>query len=452
MDSDSFMDVVLKIVCLFLSIGMLLTAYAAKRASGSWLLPACIYSIAWFLFTVIPIVFLPQVPLSPLAVGYILVTCIAFSIPAAVTKWDSVVPFIESSDSSLFDRPFLRISFYTFAALTFVSLVVSSVAQGISLSALTSNFFEVSNSLIADRYNQTTASSIFTQVSNVSSYVTVCLAGLVFPGYTTWVSKLRTLVIAMTPSLLVMAIFGAKGMIFLCIAMFYAGTLVRRLRIGDHRLVDKGTFAKAGIASLVILPFLTISFLARGLYEGGGQIGVADGLLRYFASYSSAHLYAFSDWFSWNIGLGSAQFYAAENATGGFYTFMSIFQFFGDDRVVPPGVYVEYFQYDWYLQTNIYTIFRGLIVDYTIIGSIFVMMAIGALSNAIFVSMLRNPYASWSIAFYLCFAGFAYTSFIISLLIWNSAYPVFFIVSALLIINNSGDQSRRKATEVSETD
>lgn len=441
------MDAILKIVSIALSCGMLYMAYIVRRVSGSWLLPSSIYCITWFLFTFIPLIVLPLVPSNPLAVGYILLTCICFSLPVLGVKWEKIPVVAGQEESKIFDRRFIRQIFYVFAAITFISLVISAVSQGLSLSSLTSNFFQASNSLIADRYNQSAVETIFSQISNVASYVAVSLGGLIFPGYTTKWGKVKIIAVAMTPSLIVMTVFGAKGMIFLCIAMFYAGTLVRRLRNGDYRLADAQTLAKSLGVVLLLLPFVTISFIARGLYEGGGQAGVFDGLFRYFISYSSAHLYAFSDWFSWYIGMHSDQIYALEAPTGGFYTFMSIFQALGSQKTVPPGVYEEYFQYSWYIQTNIYTIFRGLIVDYTLTGSLVVSIFLGFICNSIYVSMIKGRNASWSIAFYIAFAGFIYTSFIISLLIWNSMYPVFFIVAVVLMTNNEGAalEKRRQA-------
>ncbi len=438
------MDIILKIVGIFLSLGMLGVAYMVRRFSGSWQAPASLYAVAWFLFTFIPLIALPGVPVNPLAVGYILLTCVAFALPVLGTAWREIPFASEPLGESEFDRPFLRYVFYLFAGLTIVSLVLSTLAQGVSLSSLMSNFFQVSNSLIADRYNQSTTTTIFSQVSNVASYVTVGLAGLVYPGYRSGWARLRILTIAMAPSLIVMTVFGAKGMIFLCIAMFYAGTLVRRSRDGDYRLMDRGTVTKAMIAAAILLPFVAISFIARGLYEAGGAGAMADGLYRYFVSYSCAHLYAFSDWFSWYVGMDAAQIYAKDGPTGGFYTFMSLFQLAGSDKQVPPGVYDEYFQYSWYLQTNIYTMFRGLILDYTLIGSLVFSSVLGFVSNQCYVAMVRSKTATWSIAFYLVFAGFIYTSFIISLLIWNSMYPVFVILGAVLLKNRDGAAAERR--------
>lgn len=432
-------DVLSKFAALGLSSLMLAVAYGARQVSGTWLAPACLYCVAWFLFTFLPLLALLDAPANPLAIAYILATCIAFALPTLATRWPEVFAYAATGPHAelLFNTRFLRISFYFFAIVAVVTLLINASIQGVKISRLTTNFFEVSNSLIADRYSENLVSNVFAQASNIASYTSVALGGLVIGGCRSWKGRLAVIASAMLPALIVMIVFGAKGMIFLCIAMFYGGTLVRGLRRGDGRLISARTlFLSIVIALLVILPATTISFIARGLYEDGSTQGIIDGLKRYFISYTSAHLFAFADWFSWYSGQGSSLLYAKEEVTGGFYTFMSIFKLLGSDRYVPPGVYTEYYQYGYYVQSNVYTIFRGLITDFTIGGSLAITMISGFICNSVFKVMIHSETASWSIAFYISALGFIYSSFIISLLIWNSIYPTFFLIGLILMLNS----------------
>ena len=76
----------------FFSILISLTIYILykflKRLSGGYHTPATIYTSFWFLFTFLPAIFLYNVPMSPLAVFYILISAIAFSIPSLFFKWN----------------------------------------------------------------------------------------------------------------------------------------------------------------------------------------------------------------------------------------------------------------------------------------------------------------------------------------------------------------------------
>lgn len=438
------MDLILKLASLLLSGGILYVGYAARRASGTWLTPASIWCVGWFLLTFIPLLVAISVPVNPLAILYILAISATLTAPVITTNWHNV-NYAPKLDETHFDNAFLRFSFYISASIAIVSVGIHLSIQGVTLSSLFSNYFETSSALIADRYNQSTIENIFAQISNVFTYITVGLGGLVFPGYRSLLGRMRILVLAMAPSLALMAIAGAKGTIFLCIALFYGGTLVRRIRAGDNRLLDMKTLRRAILSLVVLLPFLTLSFLARGLYQESAQVDLSASLYRNFVSYSSAHVYAFSDWFSWYIGNESRLFYARDEVTGGFFTFMSIFKALGSTKEVPIGYFDEYFQYSWFLQTNIYTIFRGLITDFTLPGSFVFAYILGFFSNSLFIRMVTNNSASWSVSYYIIFSGFVYSSFLISVLVWSSMYPTFAVIGALLIVNN--EKSARKSSE-----
>lgn len=430
------MEIALKLISLFISAGIFYVAYFVRRVSGTWMTPAGIWCLGWFLLTFIPLLVVPLVPVNPLAILYILTMSIAFSLPVLGVRWREI-RFVRDGDTSVsFDTPFLRAAFYVFAVIAVISLGIHLSIQGVTLSALTTNFFETSSSLIVDRYTQSTVENIFAQISNVFTYITVGLGGLIFPGYHHFAGRARTLVLSMAPALVLMTVAGAKGTVFLCVALFYAGLLVRRMRAGDNRIIDVRTLLRVFSLFLLLLPFVTVSFLSRGLYEDSALVDLSSHLYRNFVSYSSAHVYAFSDWFSWYIGMDSNIVYAREDITGGFYTFMSIFKALGSKKEVPIGYFDEYFQYSWFLQTNIYTIFRGFITDFTLIGSVVFMYIIGLFSNSIFLSMATKHRASWSVAYYIVFCGFVYTSFLISILVWSSMYPTFLVIGMLVLVNN----------------
>jgi len=75
------MDALLKIASLALSGAILYIAYFARRISGTWLTPASIWCIGWFILPFIPLVVVIAAPANPLAILYILVVSIAFSLP-----------------------------------------------------------------------------------------------------------------------------------------------------------------------------------------------------------------------------------------------------------------------------------------------------------------------------------------------------------------------------------
>ena len=438
------MIILTKSLSIALSLAMLYHAYLLKKQSGTWLTPAGIWGAGWFALTIVPLVVVPEAPINPLSILYILAMSLVFSVPAFTTRWDKLKAGFVADSIQLYSTSFLRATFFAIAILASFSVAATLYIQGVTFDGLTSDFFATSSAQISDRYTQSTIDTVFAQLANIFTYSSAGIGGLVFYGaQKTWM-RILTIALAMAPSMALMAISGAKGTIFLCISIFYGAILAARVRQGGAYLVDKKTIASAIVGALVILPVLTVSFLARGLYGPGAPADITSSLYRLFVSYSSAHVYAFSDWFSWYLNQDSAINYAREDITWGFYTFLSIFRLFGSEKVVPVGFFEEYYQYSWYLQTNIYTVFRGMITDFSLIGSLALMYIFGLAANSFYIFLMRSSNPSVSLTLYMLFCGLVYTSFLISIFVWNSMYPVFFVIVASLKLNNMWVRSARR--------
>lgn len=433
----------MKLLCILLSSLLLYQAFALRRHCGTWLTPAGIWNILWFLLIFIPLIAAPKVPANPLAILYILITATVFSLPVLQTRWADVWSVARFDTIELYQTKGLRLAFLAASIGAVASAAINLSVQGVTLDRLSTDFLTVTNELIVDRYTDSTVYSVFAQVSNVLTYCAAGLGGLVFLGARNAVTRLLILAVTMASPLAQMSIAGAKGAIFLAIAIFYGAFLAGRKRLGGTEILNRRNFFGLLIAIMTLVPFITLSFMARGLYGPMTSADLAAGLYRNFISYSSAHIYAFSDWFTWYIGQESALTYTREGVAGGFNTFYSVFKALGSTKVVPPGFYDEYYQYSWYLQTNIYTVFRGLISDFTIVGSLLFMYVAGFLFNTLFLALVRSQRPSWSIALYMLFCGLAYTSFIISIFVWNSMYPVVVIIAVVLNFNHGWAASER---------
>jgi hypothetical protein len=99
------------------------------------------------------------------------------------------------------------------------------------------------------------------------------------------------------------------------------------------------------------------------------------------------------------------------------------------------------------LTTNIFTMFRGLILDFGFIGSVLFMLAAGVLLHWTFHSMLRNIRPVFTVAVFVFMIAYFYTSFIISALVWLNIYMAFVLLWIVLRINKRITQtgSRRSA-------
>jgi oligosaccharide repeat unit polymerase len=408
-------------VCILLSLCILANALLVRRLVQAWSFPAVLFSLAWFIYTIIPLVCFPEAHVYPAAMLYILGASAAVSL-GGVSDWR--VAFNRSrtektGHEDYYAGKMLLIIFIICFILTVAGLLLNSVSQGISINQLVSNINDSAAEYAGRRYAYDIEPNIYQQVSNVLAYFCAGLGGLIVASYDNKPVKFLIVLGALFPAVFVMMSQSARGMLFLCAAIFYAGILVAAIQRNQFSLFSRRALPKILMGLVITIPLVTISFVARGVSSGAGQ-SFWQSIAPYWASYTSGHLFAFSDWLGNYIGAPSALSYDDPGMTGGFYTFMAFFRLFGDDRTVPLGVYGEYLFIPPYIGTNIYTAFRGLIHDFGIPGSIVAISLMSYLSHKSYKAIVVSSMPALSVAVVLFTVSFIYQSFIISALMWNT--------------------------------
>jgi oligosaccharide repeat unit polymerase len=316
--------------------------------------------------------------------------------------------------------------------LSLIFLALNLFAQGFSLRDL---FFDLYTSAAAYanlRFSEDLNVGIFERLSLVFAYLGAILGGFLLPCMLTRNGQRLIVALAFLPSALVAVTQAAKWHLLLCVVFFYAGLLACRASVGTLCLIDKGRIKSVTLYVAVLIAVVTVSFLGRGLYTIDDSGELTNSLVRYYSSYSFGHIYAFSDWFAFFIGRHSELAYARESATYGFYTFAVVFRLLGSDKVLPIGMFDEY-TYGSLLTTNVYTMFRGLIQDFGIIGSVLFMLATGLLLHWSFHNMLCKRRPVFTVAVFVLMMGYFYASFVSSMLGVNRIYYVTFILLWIIL-------------------
>lgn len=425
-----------KFVAVVFSLMILLQAWGLGVYAGSWIVPGTIFGLFWFLYTFVPLVGLWNVPVDATAILYILVCCIAFSLSAVPFQWRSAFR-VKAVIGRSFDygSPFIRTCFYAGSTLTIFCLIVDLFIQGVTVSAVLSNPLEVAQQMMVRRYLGQLTPNIFGQLSFVLQYPSAILGGFVFSSMSQGGRKRLVLLLTFLPSIMAMLLQGAKGALFLVLVLFWGAHLIYKVNEGQLKVFTWRDVRRSVPYAGVVVVFVTISFLSRILDASGTPDGAQQQIVRLFASYAAAHIYAFSDWFSELLGGSQALFYSDGLGRYGFYTFTALAKLFGNDTKVPDGVYEEYFKYEDMFQTNIYTMFRGLINDFGLGGSVLAMFAAGIAIHFAYYLFLRMRRPALSTSIFIHSIGFFYTSFIISLFIWNSIYASLMLTAAVLWVN-----------------
>jgi oligosaccharide repeat unit polymerase len=425
----------LALVFSFLILGQ---AYLVRRYVGTWLFPACLFGLFWFGYTFVPLAILFWVPVNPYAIAFLFLCTLAFSMGSLPFDWKTAFQRNAQKRETaplVYGSPFLKVVFYvsTLASLVFLALNLS--AQGISLHDL---FFDLyaSAAAYADLiYSENLKVTIFERLSIVCAYMGAILGGFLFPCMPTKNGRRLIVVLSFLPSTFAAVTQSSKGLLFLCIVFFYAGLLVYRASVGTLRLFERGSIKSLMVCMAVVILIVTVAFMPRGLYTIEDNNLLINKLIERYVSYSCGHIYAFSDWFAFVIGRPSEFVYSRESATYGFYTFAPLFRLLGSHKVVPQGYFDVDYSYGDSLATNIFTMFRGLILDFGFIGSVLFMLATGLLLHRTFHTMLRNRRPVFTVAVFVFAMGYFYTSFIISMLVWSNIYLTFVLLWIVLQIN-----------------
>lgn len=427
-----------KLLALLFSVAILVNAYAVRRIVGTWLFPAVIFALFWFAFTFLPLAILISAPVNPWAVLYILAGCVAVSMSSLVGfRWRDAFRLNarKPAAAEYLNTPVLRWVFAIAALGALPCFALNMMTQGFTLGDLTSRMFETATTYAVMRYTDSLTPNIYARLNIILAYLAATTGGLLYGSARSKRQAVLTFVGAFLPALLQMLFESGKGLLFFFIVLFFAGVLVTRVFDGRFALFDRATRRRALWFLSVLVPLTFVSFLARGLYAIEDTRELNAALRRYAATYAFGHLYAFSDWFSWRTGFDASLSYVAEPAGYGFYTFTSLFRLAGSSRVLPIGIYDDFYEYGNLLFTNIFSIYRGVVMDFGIAGGLIFMFAIGWVMHLVFYRLVREPRPTVSIALFIYTIGFCYMSFAVSMWTWNIMPPVALMLCAVLTLN-----------------
>jgi len=426
---------VLKIVNLFIASLFLVGAWCSRKGVGVWLNPMSILFLFWFFYTAFPLLLAFEVPVSPLVIVYILLFCTIFSISGLVFPWSIALALNERKQNSAFyfDRPLFVLMFYLVAASSGIFVFIGVLQQGIPIDQLIENPIAFGGAYANKRYAGEIVSNVFSQLGLQCGYYTAVLGGLVYGSRVKRRGRTMVLLLSFAPALLVMFLQSAKGLFFFSIFLFLGAILVTRIYNKNYTLLDAKGLRSLFACGLLALPVVVASFLSRGIYQLGDMTLILDRLRYYLVGYSSVHLPAFSDWFSERYLGESLMSYKQEEFTAGFYTFMSFFQLAGDDREVPMGTYDEFYMYGDQIKGNLFTVFRGLITDFGLVGSLLFAFVLGLVCNFGYWRLLSRKESAFAVTFFIFFVAIGYQTYLISSLTWLTL-PFVFLIQWLMLL------------------
>lgn len=378
-----------------------------------------------------------EIPINPWAVGYLTLLVILFSWTFVFFNWKKAFNnnLNKPPANEVYDTKLLRVTLWFSVFFSVVCSIKVLLVQGFSLADLYDDIIMVAAKYAVSRYASEVVYSAYGPLSLGFAYLAVLIAGLIF-GSTNNNSRKKWVLLAFLPSIIIMVTQSAKGSFFGSIFYFLGGILVTSIQQNKlvlFKLNSLKMILKIGLFSIVLFIF---SLMSRGLQDTNNVSAFFEKLRFFFASYFFAHLYNFSEWITafWDGFKGSK--FDISHYYYGFYTFTSIYKLFGYKKVIPDGIFDEFNITQDKMESNVYSIFRGMVMDFGIWGTILFVFLLGLAFHSCFYIFLnrRKPIVSTAIIIFMLVVF--YYSFAISVLTWNIVLFVFILFVILLKFNS----------------
>jgi len=278
----------------------------------------------------------------------------------------------------------------------------------------------ISDKLYSLRTHGGEKSSFLSKASLILLYAYPLLTGYY---YRELKNKLFTIV-GLLLILYVSLLLGTKALFITSVLLWISGWLVSTAERGSEYKIKWVNILVSVIGIFIIL---FISTYIRNYGISGNTIVNALGYTRnLFFYYTFAHLLAFDNWFF---------DYVWEIFTWGQYTFFGIFNTLGlAHREV--GIFREV-SYIGLLRTNVYTVFRSIITDFSPFGG-WVFMAVWGLIASIAYKKVRFSVEASPLAVTICVVVYAFIlwSFVTSIFAYASyicAFVYFYLCQKVII-------------------
>ena len=400
-----------------------LTRYITK----TWISPGAFFAFCWSFFVIVPTIFATDYKIDHLALWFITIFTMAIAT-------GSIVAYSKNSVKSIYTKCALsdtnyKFHLYVLIFFTFISffgiyslfLYATNIYGSINYE---NNWMIIPNMIAIDRYSGGLDYPSIITYSLYFIYPASLLAGLLFGSLEKSKKTKGFLITPLIAAILLGMIEGARSSILLSLVLFFSAWL-STLRFKQKFLVLKRpllkiTFQFGSILILFIIFFVVIQWLRQGM-----DTIIFELLIDRIRAYFFGYLAAFSKWF---VGME----YFNLNVDFGLITFAGPFNLIGVMER-PLGFY-QPVNITTGISTNIFTAFRGIITDFSILGAIIIAFITGFAAQIIFQK--NDQKTLFSTVPVSMFYAFTLYSPLISIFHYNSILFSWFILLMVLKFAN----------------
>jgi oligosaccharide repeat unit polymerase len=395
-------------------------AIAARKSSGSWYSPAAFFAAFWCIFGGLPLVAGP-IQVAPAGMLFLAAACAAVWLGAwAVQRRSTAAP---APGPALQEPPLLG---WFIAACTVIGIVVvvmilgsihvDATRRGISFGAIVTTIHELAIARNAGTWQEPAAARVLTTATYLGPLLSGLMIGIRNSGWTRWLS-----LVVLAPAIAITAILTTRSSLLIPIALGASSYLAACIAAGrPPTLTLKRAALLVGVVGVLAAGFVLIQMARYAGWSSGQPIAVVK--LVWLDTFP--YLGVFSAWFQGNAV--STSFHP----TLGQYTFAGVFDLQHIHSRVA-GLYTDQVVING-TNYNIYTVFRGLIEDFTVPGALVFLALVGFAVELAYrrVRSGRLLFAGVLAAFYAA----TLWSFVVNIFIYNSIVLAFVVLIGYLAV------------------
>ncbi len=356
-------------------ITILASAIISRKVTCSWLSPGSFFSLCWSFFLFVPLVFASNYNIDIIGLWFIAIFSMACSAGSIIafkpllnySNYSNIKSKI--SNGSELINPLLILCTISFFGLY---LLFKHALSTYSFGYYSFTWLSIPNLIAVDRYNGELNYPFIIKYSLYCIYPANLLGGLLISLEK---NSFRIKIISIIP--LFAAFFlgileGARSGILLGIIIFFSGWLSTYIFYNSQYKSGR-SYLKLGIGIVSFIASFTLIFILIQWLRQGMDNLIVDLLMDRIKAYFFGYLAAFSQWLV---------LFENINLSGGLTTLAGPFNFVGViDR--PLGFYDPINIYSG-ITTNIFTAFRGLVLDFSIPGAIIFAFIFGFITQLFF--------------------------------------------------------------------
>ncbi len=308
-------------------------------------------------------------------------------------------------------------------SLIYPFVKISQYGFGVEFILNLNSLLEMNNVIANERYTGGEINTIFDQILLVFLYLAPLYGGYLqtFALKRKWIYYLVLL-----PPLFVAISQSMKAGFISSVFMFLASRIISfKLHTGEF---PKITLKGVGKTAFAFALFLGILFFSMLLRTDGIDAENVRSIGYRFVNYALGHMVAFDEWltnlYDPNTPFELKTFYGISNVLGIGERMQGVFDDFIDySNASFPDEMV----------TNVFSVFRSLIEDFGVLGSLFFLVIFGYLSGVSYKALLEKPMMScFNTVFIISIYIFIFYSFITSFWSYTSYIAAFFLFYIVL--------------------